>query len=61
MSEPERLRVTIDVDAGVHPLSGRLDGGGLVRAEFCGLIELISLLDRLADMAQTGGAGDCDL
>jgi hypothetical protein len=44
------VRITIDVEPGARPISGRLrrENGGSV--EFQGMIELISLIDRVAEL-----------
>ena len=40
-------RLTIDLDLGVEPITGSIEAEPGTRHEFAGLIELISLIDRL--------------
>lgn len=52
----EHLRITLDLDPSATPIAGAVEAGGK-RTSFQGLLELVSLLERLRGAAPAADAG----
>jgi hypothetical protein len=51
------LRITLDLDPSTTPIAGSVEAGGK-RTSFQGLLELVSLLERLRGAARPADVGE---